>query len=120
MDPDFGSCAQCDERTHANCTGVAPLPLRGYWTSHPRSPLSHRCLVTAACGAPARGGAAAEEARQAALFAWAWTRRDWSVARLGEAGPGGAPVYEEYTALQCGPGYQVGGSFLPISWPTSF
>ncbi|GBF89398.1 hypothetical protein Rsub_01970 [Raphidocelis subcapitata] len=104
VDPDFGACAQCDERTHANCTGVAPVPLPGFWTSHPRSPLVHRCLVAAACGAPA--GAPAEAARQAALFEWAWRRRDWSVGRLGEAGEGGAPVYVEYTALQCSRGYQ--------------
>lgn len=106
VDPDVGFCVQCDARTRANCTGVAPIPNAGYWVSHPRSPLVHRCLVDAACLKTAGGlnSAAAGDA----MFSWQMRYRDRSVEQLRDLEPAtGRPMYENYTALQCSQGYKV-------------
>lgn len=100
VDPSVGFCVQCDAKTPANCTGVAPIPARGYWASHPRSPLVHRCLVDAAC---AKAGPGAGED----MFAWAVAHKDLNISQLAAVGEGGRPLFEEYTELMCSPGYEV-------------
>lgn len=92
---------QCDAKTPANCTGVAPIPAPGYWASHPRSPLLHRCLVDAAC--LKRPGGAGK------MFSWAAAHKDLDVAALAAVGQDGRPLYDEYTELMCSPGYEVSG-----------
>jgi len=99
-----GFCVQCDVKTHANCTGVAPIPIDGFWQSHPRSPLVHRCLVDAACNKQKgrRVGAAG------AMYNWAVLNRDKSIGELGVVDAAtGLPLYREYTDMQCANGYQV-------------
>lgn len=104
----MGYCVQCDARTNANCTGVAPIPNDGYWVSHPRSPLVHRCLVDAACLKTARGRR--RDAAADAMFSWQMRYRDRGVQQLAAVEPAtGRPMYENYTALQCSEGYQVRG-----------
>ena len=117
VDPALGFCVQCDNRTPADCRGVAAIPLDGYWASHPRSPLVHRCLVDAAC-MKARPGAAG------AMLAWAARHKDLSVRQLNALAPTAAsngssnsnsgagasdaprPLFLEYVSLQCSPGYE--------------
>ena len=94
-----GGCTRCDDSVHANCTGYAMVPVDGYYHSHPRSPLVHRCLLAAAC---------TRAARQGEMQAWARAHAADSVAQL-------APVYREYTGMQCAEGYQVRGRDTPPS-----
>jgi hypothetical protein len=118
VDPDVGECTQCDTRTNANCTGVAPIPLSGYWTSHPRSPLVHRCLVDAACDRKAHAKIAGLRALGLndagdAMFDWAMRHRDKSIAELNAANGTAGPLFKEWWGLECSRGYQVrrqGGS----------
>ncbi|KAI8472522.1 MAG: hypothetical protein J3K34DRAFT_519707 [Monoraphidium minutum] len=98
VEPRFGFCVQCNAETNANCTGVAPIPNQGYWVSHPRSPLLHRCLVDVACS-KVRDGAEG-------MYQWALRNRGLSVAELNAATAEGPPLYQNYTAMQCASGYE--------------
>ena len=86
-----GGCIRCDDGSHSNCTGYAKMPNKGWWHSHPRSPLVHRCLLDRAC-AP----------NHTQMQAWAAKRRQLSIRQLAPA------EYQEYVDMQCAEGYQVG------------
>ena len=86
-----GGCNRCDEGSHATCTGSALLPHSGWWHSHPRSPVVHRCLAAAACQ------------HQAAAAGM----QEWARAHAEEQVEGMEGVYQEYVGMQCAQGYQV-------------
>jgi hypothetical protein len=92
-----GGCNRCDEAAHANCTGPAKIPNNGWWHSHPRSPLVHKCLLAAACNHTARAGA----------------MQEWALTHAVDGVPELEGSYREYVEMQCAAGYQVrGGGFV--------
>ncbi|KAI8472269.1 MAG: hypothetical protein J3K34DRAFT_504194 [Monoraphidium minutum] len=83
-----GGCVVCEGSMHAMCTGDALIPDDGWWQSHPRSPLVHRCLLADACNHSARAGE---------MRAWASAHAAMTAGELD---------YLEYTQLQCATGYE--------------
>ena len=75
-----GGCTRCGDSLHANCTGFALVPNSGYYHSHPRSPLVHRCLLAAACQG---------DARQGDMQAWAQRHARGRLGGPAAAGPSG-------------------------------
>ena len=96
----FG-CVRCGEssRLRANCTGAAMIPEDGYWHSHPRSPLLHKCLAVNACRW-------SNEA--AGMRGWVEAHTSLTIAQL-------LPTFDEYVGMQCANGSQVRESFRHIA-----
>ena len=110
LNPDVGYCIPCSAATRANCTGVAPIPLDGYWVSSARSPVVHRCLVDAACHK-------ANKTAAGDMYNWALRYRDVGTkALLTQQTPNGTPLYMEYQDALCSPGYTVqrGGAGMVV------
>ena len=86
-----GGCMRCTDSMHADCSGDGLVPFDGYFQSHPRSPLVHRCVMAAACQA---------SLRQQEMQRWARGHAAASVDDL-------EPDYQEYVNMQCADGYEV-------------
>lgn len=93
LDPSAaGGCMRCGSSMTANCSGDAMVPYDGFWHSHPRSPLIHRCLLAAACQ-PSK--------HVDGMQAWAREHANESLQEMSSS-------YHDYVEMQCVAGYEVG------------
>jgi hypothetical protein len=93
----LGKCIRCDQSAHASCTGATKVPDAGWWVSHPRSPLVHRCLHAPACSPNA-----------SAMQEWGARNAKYTIRELNSMNRVGTTSgIPDFVGLQCAKGYQV-------------
>eukprot|EP00775_Hariotina_reticulata_P009586 gene9586-9749_t len=82
------------------CRGAAVVPASGFYQSHPRNPLIHRCMAASAC--------ARSPAALAAMAEWSYRQAHLTTSQLNQGDRSAAvpvPLYMEYMSNMCSPGY---------------
>lgn len=101
FNPRNTTCDSCPD--HGNCStgGAVIVPRDGYWHSHPRSPIMHRCPLLESCTREQQGS---EPTRAENL---ALSQLSWMAMSYNNSNGGVSESQEaEYMSLLCGDGYE--------------